>query len=282
MTALPPPGWHNDPFGRFQHRYWDGARWTEHVATHGQPSLDPPVAAGPPTVSAGPVTGPSVAEVSATPGQSGGDLAPSRAAQRIQKQLKKAGTSRAEGVGIDSRLFDEDVLVINQKGKLLELRAEYAIFDQDGSQLAAVRGKRVSSRLQVVDPQGSMLLDLRREASGVSSKIIVADGRGAKIGRIVPSMSLNQRDREFKLEGPDKRLLGGVFREDRRRNREFNVQDAGGAVVADISKTHAGLAKELLSKADNYVVSLSGPVSFPLRALAVASTIVIDTKFHQA
>ena len=70
--------------------------------------------------------------------------------------------------------------------------------------------------------------------------------------------------------------------EDRRRNREFNVQDANGAVCADISKTHAGLAKEMFSKGDNYVLSMTGPVNFSLRALAVASTLVIDTKFHQA
>src|SRR4051812_4193806 len=29
------PGWYPDPLGRFEHRYWDGARWTEHVSRHG-------------------------------------------------------------------------------------------------------------------------------------------------------------------------------------------------------------------------------------------------------
>lgn len=37
-----PAGWLPDPSGRFQHRYWDGARWTEHVATNGVSSTDPP------------------------------------------------------------------------------------------------------------------------------------------------------------------------------------------------------------------------------------------------
>jgi len=26
-------GWYPDPAGRHEHRYWDGARWTEHVAS---------------------------------------------------------------------------------------------------------------------------------------------------------------------------------------------------------------------------------------------------------
>ncbi|MEO7398282.1 MAG: DUF2510 domain-containing protein [Ilumatobacteraceae bacterium] len=34
-------GWSNDPYGRFQQRYWDGEAWTEHVATNGAASIDP-------------------------------------------------------------------------------------------------------------------------------------------------------------------------------------------------------------------------------------------------
>jgi hypothetical protein len=34
--ALPPgAGWFPDPFGRHQHRYWDGTRWSEHAADQG-------------------------------------------------------------------------------------------------------------------------------------------------------------------------------------------------------------------------------------------------------
>jgi Protein of unknown function (DUF2510) len=36
-----PASWMNDPYGRYQLRYWDGAKWTEHVSTNGQQSVDP-------------------------------------------------------------------------------------------------------------------------------------------------------------------------------------------------------------------------------------------------
>jgi hypothetical protein len=36
-----PAGWFNDPYGRFHQRYWDGERWTEHVATEGRAMVDP-------------------------------------------------------------------------------------------------------------------------------------------------------------------------------------------------------------------------------------------------
>jgi len=39
-VATPPPGWHPDPFGRSALRYWDGARWTEHVSTAGRTAVD--------------------------------------------------------------------------------------------------------------------------------------------------------------------------------------------------------------------------------------------------
>jgi uncharacterized RDD family membrane protein YckC len=41
--SLPPPGWYPDPTGQPVQRWWDGARWTEHVGTpQPQPPLSPP------------------------------------------------------------------------------------------------------------------------------------------------------------------------------------------------------------------------------------------------
>jgi hypothetical protein len=44
LTNPPPPppaGWHPDPMGRHQLRYWDGASWTDHVSDAGVTSTDP-------------------------------------------------------------------------------------------------------------------------------------------------------------------------------------------------------------------------------------------------
>ena len=50
-----PPGWFPDPTGRHDHRWWDGAAWTAHVADAGQAGSDPLPDGGAPTA---PVTGP--------------------------------------------------------------------------------------------------------------------------------------------------------------------------------------------------------------------------------
>lgn len=48
MSEQPTPGWYPDPTRRFDHRYWDGGSWTEHVARGGAATTDPLDASGPP------------------------------------------------------------------------------------------------------------------------------------------------------------------------------------------------------------------------------------------
>jgi Protein of unknown function (DUF2510) len=36
-----PGAWHPDPTGRYESRWWDGSRWTQHVATNGRKMSDP-------------------------------------------------------------------------------------------------------------------------------------------------------------------------------------------------------------------------------------------------
>jgi hypothetical protein len=41
ITSGPAPGWFPDPSGRFDHRWWDGTRWTESVSRGGTQTTDP-------------------------------------------------------------------------------------------------------------------------------------------------------------------------------------------------------------------------------------------------
>jgi len=46
-----PAGWQPDPRGRHEYRYWDGTRWTDHVADQGKVSRDPVADTSPPGAS---------------------------------------------------------------------------------------------------------------------------------------------------------------------------------------------------------------------------------------
>lgn len=54
MADQSAPGWHSDPFRRFDLRYWDGQRWTDHVAYPGFQGTDPAQLVAPPSHSSPP------------------------------------------------------------------------------------------------------------------------------------------------------------------------------------------------------------------------------------
>ena len=62
--------------------------------------------------------------------------------------------------------------------------------------------------------------------------------------------------------------------------KHFSVTGAGGAVVARVRKTWAGLTKEMLTSSDHYTVEFTGLVSQPARTLTVMMPIVLDLTLY--
>lgn len=266
-SPMPPADWLPDPLGRHELRYWDGSQWTEHVSSNGRQSTDAPTGA------------PAVPTVNRAPG-------------KIQADVAKVG---AAGVGAGGgTIFTEPVLVVNQKAKLIEVNNEYAIFDQHGAQIGAVRQvgqsavKKVlrvltsvdqflTHKLQVVDTDGNVQLALTRPAKLMKSKVIVHDGRGGEVGTIVQQNAIGKI--RFGLER-DGQTLGTIAAENWRA-WNFSITDASGTEVARITKTWEGLAKTMFTTADNYVVQIHQPIEEPLRSLVVAAALAVDTALKQ-
>lgn len=262
-----PPNWYPDPVGRHQLRYWDGARWTEHVSTDGQTGIDHLHAPPPVTVN---VT-----------------------AEAVQNQVRSgAGLETAPSGG--GTIFTEPILVVNQKVKLIEITNEYAVFDQRGQQVASVAQVGQSSarkalrmltsfdqflthRLEVRDPRGDVELVLTRPAKVFKSTVIVEDRTGHEIGRIAQRNMIGKI--HFSLEAGNQ--VVGAIRAENWRAWNFRIEDAAGTEVARITKTWEGLAKTLFTTADNYVVQIHRHVPQPLLSLVVASALSIDTALKQ-
>lgn len=265
------PDWYPDPSGRHELRYYDGVQWTEHVASHGRQSVDAP------------------AETSKVP-------TVNRSTERIRKDVSKSGAPHESGgdaVGGGS-IFTEAVLVVSQKMKLIEINNEYAIYDQAGNQIGAVRQvgqntlkkvmRVVSSvdqflthKLQVVDMAGRPLLALTRPAKVIKSKVLVQDGAGREIGQILQENMVGKI--RFGLQAGERRV--GSINAENWRAWNFNLQDEAGTEVARITKTWEGLAKTMFTTADNYVVQIHRPLDEPLRSLVVASALTVDTALKQ-
>jgi uncharacterized protein YxjI len=178
--------------------------------------------------------------------------------------------------------------------KIVELTNEYAILDQDGTQIGAVRqtgqsalrkilraltsiDQFLTTRLQVVDDKGTTVLALTRPAKIFKSKVIVADGLGQQIGVITQQNMIGKI--RFNLEAGG-RTVGSINAENWRA-WNFNIQDANGKEIARINKTWEGVAKTLFTTADNYKVEIHEPLEDPLRSMVVAAALCVDTALKQ-
>jgi uncharacterized protein YxjI len=264
--AQHPPGWYPDPFGRHETRWWDGRQWTEHVASHGRQAVDAPT---------------------------GGSYVPTvdRATEKVVRDVQSVGGAVGQGGG---SIFTEPVLVVNQKAKLIEVNNEYAIYDQHGRQLGAVRqvgqsmakkairvltsyDQFMTHKLQVVDLHGNVLMALTRPAKVLKSRVIVQDQMGNEVGQIVQQNAIGKI--RFALDSGGH--TWGSINAENWRAWNFNIQDHTGAEVARITKTWEGLAKTMFTTADNYVVQIHRPLQDPLRTLVVAAALGVDTALKQ-
>ena len=259
--------WYPDPLGRHEYRYHDGTRWTEHVASHGRQSVDPATGTGAvPTVD--------------------------RPTEKVTRDVGRAGVA-AGAVG-GGTLFTEPVLVVNQKAKVIEVSNEYAVYDQHGKQIGAVRqvgqsmvkkllrvvadvDQYFTHKLQVVDMSGTPQLQLTRPAKLLKSRLIVQDGNGRDIGDIQQQNAIGKI--RFGLMSAGQQV--GLIAAENWRAWNFAITDSGGTEVARITKTWEGLAKTMFTTADNYVVQISPTLHDPLRSLVVASALSIDTALKQ-
>jgi uncharacterized protein YxjI len=262
------PNWYPDPMGKHEYRWYDGTNWTDQVSSHGKQSVDP--LAGP----------------GAVPQR---DVKPEHFAQGLATAGVQAGAVQGGGT-----LFTEPILVVNQRAKFIEINNEYAISDQHGNQIGAVReigqstAKKVLRALssvdqflthtyQLVDAAGQVQLQLTRPAKVMKSKILVQDGMGAEIGQIVQENMIGKI--RFGLYAGGQQV--GSINAENWRAWNFSITDGAGAEVARITKTYAGLARAVFTTADNYVVQMHRPLEGALLSMVVAAAVSVDTALKQ-
>src|SRR5206468_7170206 len=125
-----------------------------------------------------------------------------RAPEKVQHVVQRAGQAGVAAFRGGGSVFTEPVLVVNQKAKLIEINNEYAIYDQNARQIAAVRevgqsglkkavrllssyDQYLTHKLQIVDMTGTPLLTITRPAKLMKSRLIVQDPAGNEVGQIL-------------------------------------------------------------------------------------------------
>ena len=191
-------------------------------------------------------------------------------------------------------IFTEPVLVVNQKAKLIEINNEYAVYDQHGQQIAAVRevgqstAKKVmrvmtsydqfmTHKLQIVDNGGNILMQVTRPAKFMKSRVIIQNAYGQEIGQIIQQNVFGKI--RFAIESGGQTV--GSINAENWRAWDFNIRDAGEREIGRVTKTWAGFARAVFTTADNYVVQMDPSLTEPLRSVAIASALAIDTALKQ-
>jgi uncharacterized protein YxjI len=135
----------------------------------------------------------------------------------------------------------------------------------------------MTHKLEVTDVQGRVLLRLTRGAKIVKSTVVVSDGDGNEIGRVVQDNVFGKI--HFSLQAGGHTY--GAIKAENWRAWNFRIEDHTGVEVARITKTFEGVAKTLFTTADNYVVQIHGVIPQPLNSLVVASALSVDTALKQ-
>ena len=190
-------------------------------------------------------------------------------------------------------LLARDVIVVNQKAKLFELNNEFGLFDEQQLRVGSVVQVGQSSltllarifsdldvalpvTLEIREQSGQPVLRIHKPWFRRSCTVQRADG--APLGSVSKEIRFGKA--RFMLADATGRRLGVLLARNWRA-RDFSVRNEADVEVGRVTKKWAGLAKEFFTDADNYVITLSPDLADPLRSLAIASCLAVDTVMKQ-
>lgn len=210
-------------------------------------------------------------------------------------RMQAAKVAAAPGVG-GGTFFTEPVLVVNQKAKLFEGSSNFSVFNGGGELIGSVRqvGQSalrkfakafsnldvfMTARYEVVDRNDALQLVVFKPRSFLKARMMIQRPDGTEIGQIKHKLRFGKA--RFLLTAPGGETEIGSINAENFRAWNFSVADVAGTEVARISKTWAGLSKEVFTNADNYVVEMKTKLEDPLLSLCVASALTIDQILKQ-
>lgn len=296
-------GWYPDPHGAPQLlRYWDGSQWTEHTNPADGQQAQAQAPAQVPQQQAQPQQAPQHQPQAAPQQQYQQQAAQAQqqyqqpaAAQQSAAAVPQQGAPQQQGGAPGAgTLFNQQVLVVNQKAKLIEVTNEYSVFDQHGNTIGSVIqvgqsamrkvlrfvssiDQYLTHRLEIRDAYGRPQLLLTRPAKFIKSKVIVQRPDGQPVGEIVQQNAIGKINFAIMVDGQKV----GAIKAENWRAWNFAIVDHNDAEIARITKTWEGLAKTMFTTADNYVLQIHYQLPEPLLSLVVATALTVDTALKQ-
>lgn len=179
-----------------------------------------------------------------------------------------------EHVGMFKAANNYDIFTLNEDGpgeELLECREPKLGFFT--KLLRFTDYKRMTPfHVVIKDKQGNIVVQVKRGVSLWLSKVEVLDGNGTYIGGFKQKFGFRPRFSVLDKNEQEACILKGKF-----AGWDFKFL-SGEKELAHVSKKWAGMAKEMFTSADNYILTISEevPGDSNLKKLIIAAVMCID------
>lgn len=186
------------------------------------------------------------------------------------------------------KFFEHNEFFIDEKVQFIKMSNEYKVFNKEGQQIGMVKqmlsGGQTALRLllnkamlpfvlHIQDANGTSLVLIKRGWTFWTSKITILDTTGRVLGFIKQKMRLFKPT--FKILNPQLQEVGVITGDWKAWN--FDIKDNSGSSIGNINKKWAGVAKELFTTADKYIVSIRPEYTHEMNKIIILSAaITID------
>lgn len=191
--------------------------------------------------------------------------------------------------------FDTDTFLVREHVGMFKLHEAYDILTSDGKTMGTAVERASTMRqllkilvdktllpftVEIKDASGKVLVSIHRGFTIFRSVVNVTDESGAKIGHFRQRLlSLGGAFDVFDADGQPLATLKGDW-----KGWNFKFTDADGVELGQVTRKWGGLAKELFTNADNYVVHIERARITDVRHVQVmlAAALCIDMVLKEA
>ena len=180
------------------------------------------------------------------------------------------------------KFFSNNTFVIDEKIEVFKLSNAYKVYDGQGQEIGAIQEHKsffnvildmflsdsmMPFELNILNADGKRIAQLKRGLTLLRSKVRIFNEAGAPIGSFKHMFSLvNPKFILMDNEGREIATIKGDW-----AAWNFEITDTAGQRIGRVDKKWDGLAKELFTTADKYVVNIEPSVTDENQRIAIAS-----------
>ncbi|MGD3112358.1 phospholipid scramblase-related protein [Streptomyces sp. YGL11-2] len=216
--------------------------------------------------------------------------APAQQQQYAQSQYPQPQPAYQQAGGGPEALLSAEIFRVDQDFKWVDISTSYAVCDQQGNQIGSVAetgqnaarkalrfmssmDRYLSRKFEIRDAAGVPFLVLSRGTKVLKARVAVARPDGSPMGEIVQQEVIGRISFDLVANGH----TVGHIRAENWIHFSFTITDHTGTPVARIARTLLDVILEGIGGQDYYYIQVLRPMDEPLRSLALAGALTVDT-----